>query len=62
MYVSAGLFDGASLSVSQQRQRAVGRVVFSAASLNGRTRPTGEYVYHATDTFPYLLGCYRGTP
>ncbi len=39
MYVSAWPFDGVSQSVSQQRQRAVGRVAFSAAGLSGRTRP-----------------------
>lgn len=39
MYVSAWPFDGVSQSVSPQRQRAVGRVAFSAAGLGGRTRP-----------------------
>jgi urease accessory protein len=39
MYVSAWPFDGASQASSPQRQRAVGRVAFSASSLNGRTRP-----------------------
>lgn len=39
MYVSAWPFDGVSLSEAQQRQRAVGRVAFSAAGLGGRTRP-----------------------
>jgi urease accessory protein len=39
MYVSAWPFDGVSQSVSPQRQRAVGRVAFSAAGLSGRTRP-----------------------
>ncbi|WP_262296478.1 urease accessory protein UreD [Microvirga sesbaniae] len=39
MYVSAWPFDGSSQPVSQQRQRAVGRVAFSAAGLGGRTRP-----------------------
>jgi hypothetical protein len=29
---------------------------------NGRFGPDGTYRYHATDTFPYILGCYRGTP
>jgi hypothetical protein len=28
---------------------------------NGRTGPDGSYGYHATSTFPYILGCYRGT-
>jgi len=27
---------------------------------NGTTRPDGSYVYFATDTFPYFLGCYHG--
>lgn len=27
---------------------------------NGRIGPDGNYRYHATDTFPYVLGCYRG--
>lgn len=22
--------------------------------------PNGDYHYHATDTFPYILGCYAG--
>lgn len=39
MYVSALPFDGVSQPLPQQRQRAVGRVAFSAAGLNGRTRP-----------------------
>lgn len=39
MYVSAWPFDGHSQSVTPQRQRAVGRVAFSAARLSGRTRP-----------------------
>lgn len=29
---------------------------------NGRELPGGGYAYFATDTFPYFLGCYRGTP
>lgn len=29
---------------------------------NGRIGPDGNYRYHATDTFPYVLGCYHGTP
>ncbi|MBO1903323.1 urease accessory protein UreD [Microvirga sp. 3-52] len=39
MYVNAWPFDGLSQSVSPQRQRAVGRVAFSAARLSSRTRP-----------------------
>jgi urease accessory protein len=39
MYVNAWPFDGASQTASSLRQRAVGRVAFSAAALNGRTRP-----------------------
>jgi len=27
---------------------------------NGHTGPDGTYHYHATDTFPYILGCYNG--
>ncbi|MFM2245158.1 MAG: hypothetical protein RL071_1232 [Pseudomonadota bacterium] len=29
---------------------------------NGRIGPDGTYRYHATATFPYILGCYAGTP
>jgi hypothetical protein len=29
---------------------------------NGRVGPDGTYRYHATSTFPYILGCYAGTP
>lgn len=29
---------------------------------NGRVGPDGTYRYHATGTFPYVIGCYRGTP
>ncbi|QRM30986.1 urease accessory protein UreD [Microvirga sp. VF16] len=39
MSVSAWPFDGASQLPSSQRQRAVGRVAFSATELGGRTRP-----------------------
>lgn len=28
---------------------------------NGRVLADGSYAYYATDTFPYFLGCYRGT-
>lgn len=28
---------------------------------NGHTGPGGDYHYHQTETFPYILGCYRGT-
>ena len=28
---------------------------------NGLTLADGSYVYFATDTFPYFMGCYRGT-
>ncbi len=28
---------------------------------NGRTQADGSYAYHATDTFPYFIGCYAGT-
>ena len=27
---------------------------------NGRVGPDGKYHYYATDTFPYLLACYKG--
>ncbi len=29
---------------------------------NGRIEPDGTYGYHATTGFPYILGCYKGTP
>jgi len=29
---------------------------------NGHYGPNGDYHYHTTSTFPYILGCYRGTP
>ena len=29
---------------------------------NGRKEPDGTYGYHATTTFPYIIGCYKGTP
>ena len=29
---------------------------------NGHVGPGGDYHYHATATFPYIVGCYRGTP
>ena len=29
---------------------------------NGRTEPDGSYGYHATSGFPYIIGCFRGTP
>jgi len=29
---------------------------------NGHTGPGGDYHYHATSSFPYIVGCYRGTP
>ncbi len=29
---------------------------------NGRVGPDGKYRYHATFTFPYVMGCYRGVP
>jgi len=29
---------------------------------NGRLEPDGSYGYHATSTFPYIIGCYKGTP
>ncbi len=29
---------------------------------NGRLEPDGTYGYHATAGFPYIIGCYRGTP
>lgn len=28
---------------------------------NGHTGPEGDYHYHATETWPYILGCYAGT-
>ena len=28
---------------------------------NGRFGPDGTYRYHATETFPYILGCFTGT-
>lgn len=28
---------------------------------NGHKGPDGKYHYHVTDTFPYVLGCFRGT-
>lgn len=29
---------------------------------NGHTGPKGDYHYHATATFPYILGCHHGEP
>jgi hypothetical protein len=29
---------------------------------NGHTGPAGDYHYHTTSTFPYILGCFSGTP
>ena len=29
---------------------------------NGRIQPDGTYGYHATLTFPYIVGCLNGTP
>jgi hypothetical protein len=29
---------------------------------NGYTRSDGSYAYVATDSFPYFVGCYKGTP
>ena len=29
---------------------------------NGHSGPAGDYHYHATATFPYILGCYSGKP
>jgi len=29
---------------------------------NGHVGPNGDYHYHATAAFPYILGCYTGTP
>jgi hypothetical protein len=29
---------------------------------NGHVGPAGDYHYHATSTFPYILGCFAGTP
>jgi hypothetical protein len=29
---------------------------------NGRVQPDGTYGYHATMTFPYIFGCFKGTP
>lgn len=29
---------------------------------NGHTGPDGDYHYHVTETWPYILGCYAGVP
>ncbi len=29
---------------------------------NGHKGPKGDYHYHITETWPYILGCYAGTP
>lgn len=29
---------------------------------NGHVGPNGDYHYHTTSTFPYIIACYRGTP
>ena len=29
---------------------------------NGRVQPDGSYGYHITKGFPYIIGCFRGTP
>ena len=29
---------------------------------NGHTGPDGDYHYHVTETWPYILGCFSGTP
>ncbi len=29
---------------------------------NGHTGPDGDYHYHVTESWPYIMGCYSGTP
>ncbi|MFM8389953.1 MAG: YHYH protein, partial [Actinomycetota bacterium] len=29
---------------------------------NGRTDDNGNYRYYITESFPYIIGCYKGTP
>lgn len=40
----------------------VGGAADSLDACNGRRMPNGSYRYYVTDAFPYVIGCYAGTP
>lgn len=40
----------------------VGGAADSLDACNGRKMPNGSYRYYVTEAFPYVIGCYAGTP
>lgn len=40
----------------------VGGAADSLDACNGRRMPNGSYRYYVTESFPYVIGCYAGTP
>jgi hypothetical protein len=40
----------------------VGGAANSLDACNGRRMPNGSYRYYVTEAFPYVIGCYAGTP
>lgn len=68
-YCTDVMVNGAQTSACVPKTCAWSNNKFSAKNgsqyldqCNGHVGPNGDYHYHATSTFPYILGCYRGTP
>lgn len=61
-YTSGYKMTGNPKSYSWKAYSYVGGGANTLDECNGRTDENGNYRYYVTETFPYVIGCYKGTP
>ncbi|NBN90592.1 MAG: YHYH protein [Actinobacteria bacterium] len=61
-YTSGYKMTGIPKSYSWKAYSYVGGGANTLDECNGRTDENGGYRYYITETFPYVIGCYKGTP
>ena len=61
-FVSGYAKTGDPKSYSWKAYTYVGGGSDTLDQCNGRTDANGDYRYYITETFPYVIGCYKGTP
>ena len=61
-YTSGYKMTGNPKSYSWKAYSYVGGGANTLDECNGRTDENGNYRYYITEAFPYIIGCYKGTP
>ena len=61
-YTSGYKMTGNPKSYSWKAYSYVGGGANTLDECNGRTDENGNYRYYITEAFPYVIGCYKGTP